>query len=96
MKYPPVLVFMKGDSGKLSDKTRAQIGTVGSKKRDDMPESDFLEPKEKKYPWKLGGKPSRKMLLAAMRRATMQGDSAIASKAKSLLKKHFGTGDDKD
>lgn len=78
------------DHGKLSEKTRKEIGTVGSSKREGMAASEFLNEGEKKYPWKIGDKPSKKLLEAACREAQMHGDSAILSKAKKLLKEHFG------
>jgi len=75
---------------KLSEKTKETIGTAGSKEREDMPADMFLKPGERKYPWKLGGKPSQKLLVAAYRRAITQNDVATANKARRLLKEHFG------
>lgn len=66
----------------------------GTNKREAMPSSCFLVPREKKYPWKVkkNGQwvPSRQGLMAAMKRAAQQGDSAVEAKAKRLLKTHFG------
>jgi len=73
----------------LSEKTKETIGTAGSKAREDMPADMFLKPGERKYPWKLGGKPSQKLLVAAYRRAITQKDAAVANKARRLLKQHF-------
>lgn len=89
MRLPLVQKAMD-DHGKLSGKTRKEIGTVGSGKREGMAASEFLDEAEKKYPWKIGGKPSRKLLEAACKEAQMHGDSAILAKAKKLLKEHFG------
>lgn len=77
--------------GKLSDKTRSEIGTVGSKKREEQPSHVFLKPDERKYPvkrnvngkWKYDGK----LLLAAERRARMNQDPVVAAHARELRKK---------
>lgn len=58
--------------------------------REKQPASNFLKPGERKYPYKRGGKPSREGLIAAYKRARQQGDTAVAAKAKRLLKQHFG------
>ncbi|MEN3043533.1 MAG: hypothetical protein ABDH59_09625 [Fervidobacterium sp.] len=64
---------------------------VGSSKREEMPAHVFLNQKEKKYPYKkyVDGqwKISCAGLLAAYRRAIMNGDESIKSKAKSIAKK---------
>jgi len=53
-----------------------------------MPEHAFLKPKEKKYPYKKFVDGNRKIscagLLAAYRRAIMNGDTAISQKAKQI------------
>ena len=82
--------------GKLTDRQESAIGTVGSEKRDEMPEGVFLEPASKKYPvkekqdgeWKY----NRKLLLAAARRARMNGNEALASRADSIRERVFGEG----
>lgn len=62
----------------------------GTKARDKMAGTSFLDSKNKRYPWKKNGKPSKEGLLAAYKRARQQGDTAIAAKAARLLKSHFG------
>jgi hypothetical protein len=66
----------------------------GSKERGKMPSSAFLEPGEKKYPYKVnrGGKwvPSQAGLEAAYKRARQQGATATAEKAARKLKSIFG------
>ena len=82
--------------GKLTERQESAIGTVGSEKRDEMPEGVFLEPASKKYPvkekqdgeWKY----NRKLLLAAARRARMNGNEALASRADSIRERVFGEG----
>jgi len=72
----------------MKDKTWNNIPPVGSSKREDMPAHVFLDPKNRRYPYKkkVDGvwKPSCAGLLAAYRRAMMNKDAEIASKAKSL------------
>jgi hypothetical protein len=75
---------------RLSEKTRAHIGTPGSKAREEKPSSDFLIPGQKKYPVKIGGKYSQKLLMAAFRRAISQNRRDIANKAASIMKREFG------
>ena len=62
----------------------------GTKAREKMNSTAFLDQKNKRYPWKKNGKPSKQGLMAAYKRARQQGDSAIAAKAARLLKSHFG------
>ena len=77
--------------GKLSKSIREQISD-----REDMPKSAFLVPSEKKYPVKKEDPKTGKwvydvnMVLAAERRAILNKDTAIASKAKALRKKLTG------
>lgn len=82
-------------SGKLSENTENKIGEVGSEKREEMPEGVFLEPGERKYPVKLkkdgDWKYDRNLLLAAARRARMQGKEDLAKKADSIREKEFGS-----
>ncbi|MGH7714982.1 MAG: hypothetical protein ACREML_03190, partial [Vulcanimicrobiaceae bacterium] len=59
--------------GKLGERTREEIGRVGGAKREEQPDSDFLEPASKKYPVKKDGKYDRGLLLAAAREARMHG-----------------------
>lgn len=80
--------------GKLSKTTREDIGTVGSGKREDMPEGVFLEPGERKYPvkekrdgeWKY----TRNLLLAAAREARMHGKEDVAKRADEIRAREFG------
>lgn len=80
--------------GKLSEHEREEIGGVGSEKRKEMPESVFLEPSSRKYPvkekkdgeWKY----DRELLLAAARRARMQGDEDLARRADRIREREFG------
>jgi len=61
------------------------------KKRADLPDSYFLMPKERKFPYKTAdGKISKKLLMAAYKRARQWGYTQVAAKAKRLLKRHFG------
>ena len=66
----------------------------GTKKREAMPASCFLLPGQKKYPFKVkrAGKwvPSRSGLMAALKRAAQQKNTAVEAKARALLKRHFG------
>lgn len=85
-------------AGKLSDTTRAAIGAPGSETRGDMPDDAFLEPGLKKYPVKEkrddGWKYSRKLLLAAARRARMEGAEAVAKHADEIREREFGNAAD--
>jgi len=80
------ILFFKAE--KLSNSMRAQIGTVGSEKRDDEPEDVFLEPGERKYPVKVkrdgAWEYSPKLLEAAAARARMQGHADIARRADEI------------
>lgn len=66
----------------------------GSKKREAMPSTAFLEPSCKKYPYKVkrGGKyvPSKQGLQAAKRRAAQQGRKDLVAKVDRLLNRYFG------
>jgi 8-oxo-dGTP pyrophosphatase MutT (NUDIX family) len=77
--------------GKLSKTTREQIGST--EHREDMPDSMFLEPKEKKYPIgeKQDGewKHTRSLLLAAARRARMEGRPDLARRADEMREHDF-------
>lgn len=81
-------------AGKLSERTREHIGTVGSKQREGLSEGDFLEPASKKYPVKEGGKYSRKLLLAAAREARMHGHEDLAKRADVIREREFGGASD--
>lgn len=78
--------------GKLSKTTRTEVEST--KHREDMPESAFLIPSQRKYPvkehedgeWKY----TRNLLLAAERRAVTQGRRDLANRARRLLVEHFG------
>ena len=81
-----ILIFTKSD--RLSQRTREQIGRVGSVHREDMPADVFLEPGERKYPVKVkrDGKwvYSEKLLVAAAREARMHGREDIAGRADKI------------
>jgi Inorganic Pyrophosphatase len=80
-------LFIKAH-GAISDSMRAKIGRVGSEKREDEPADVFLEPGERKFPVKMkrNGKwgYSRDLLLAASRRARMEGKESLAKHADSI------------
>lgn len=84
--------------GKLTERQESAIGTVGSEKREEMPEGVFLMPASKKYPvkekqdgeWKY----NRKLLLAAARRARMNGNESLAKRADSIRAREFGGAQD--
>jgi hypothetical protein len=82
-------------AGKLSTTTEANIGTPGSAKREDMPESVFLGP-NRTYPVKerRDGKWEyvRGLLLAAARDARMHGKEDIAKRADAIRAREFGGG----
>ena len=70
------------------DRTWSNIPPAGSKERDKWPSHVFLDHTNRKYPYKkyVNGKwkISCAGLLAAYRRANMQGNASIASKARNL------------
>lgn len=80
--------------GKLSDRQESAMGSVGSRKREEMPPDVFLEPAGRKYPVKEkaagGWKFNRKLLLAAARRARMNGNEALAARADKVRGREFG------
>lgn len=79
-------------TGKLSKTTRTDIDST--QHREDMPEDAFLLPASRKYPvkekedgvWKY----TRNLLLAASRRARMEGRADLASRADSIRAREFG------
>lgn len=79
--------------GKLSERTRENIGREGSERREEMPESAFLGP-DRTYPVKekRDGKwvYTRNLLLAAERRAVTQGRRDIANRARAIREREFG------
>jgi 8-oxo-dGTP pyrophosphatase MutT (NUDIX family) len=87
-------------TGKLSKTTREEVDSTAH--REDMPESAFLIPSQRKYPvkekrdgeWKY----TRNLLLAAARRARLQGRGDLARRADSIREREFGAdiGQDKD
>lgn len=85
-------------TGKLSATTREQIGST--EHREDMPDSMFLLPERKKYPIgeKRDGelKHTRDLLLAAARRARMEGRGDLARKADAIRAREFGEGSSED
>lgn len=80
--------------GKLSETTREHIGRVGSEQREEMPAHVFLKPDERKYPvkekrdgeWQY----TENLLLAAARRARLNGEDALAARADKLREEEFG------
>ena len=85
------VLFIKGAHGALSESMREKIGTVGSEHREDEPADAFLEGAERKYPVKTkvdgAWKYSPELLLAAARRARMQGREDLASRADAIRAK---------
>lgn len=79
-------------SGKLSETTREDIDS--NTHREDMPASAFLLSSERKYPvkehrdgeWKY----TRNLLLAAARRARMEGRTDLARRADAIREREFG------
>jgi hypothetical protein len=67
----------------------------GTKKRNEMPSHCFLNPKEKKYPYKkkVNGEwvISRSGLRACITRAAQHGHKSIETKARRLYQRHFGS-----
>ena len=67
----------------------------GTKKREAMPASAFLNSKEKKYPYKVKreGKwvVSKSGLRAAISRAAQQGDTSIENRARRMYQRLFGS-----
>ena len=84
-------IVQKNVDAPLSDATRTAIGDVGGAKREKMPDDVFLEPASKKYPVKVKRDGqwvySGQLLLAAARRARMNGDEALASRADGIRAK---------
>lgn len=79
--------------GKLSETEREKIGRPGDEKREDMPEDVFLEPGERKFPVKEKKNGAwvydRELLLAAARRARMEGKDELAEKADHIREMKF-------
>ena len=82
------------DEGKLSEKEQA-TASQHVEHRENMPESAFLEPGERKYPvkekqdgeWKY----DRNLLLAAAREARMHGHEELAAHADKIREREFGS-----
>ena len=89
-----VRVTDEGPSGSLSEAERRSAGRVGSEHREEEPEGAFLEPASRKYPvkekrdgvWKY----DRGLLVAAARRARMEGNEALAKRADAIREREFG------
>jgi 8-oxo-dGTP pyrophosphatase MutT (NUDIX family) len=85
--------------GALSQQEEAEAAK-GHAEREEMPESVFLEPGARKYPVKEkhDGKwvYSRNLLLAAARRARMQGHESLAARADAIRNREFGDAEAKD
>lgn len=85
-------LIVKADNDAISDSMRAKIGRVGSKHREEEPEDVFLEPKEREYPVKVKRRSgkweySHTLLVAAARRARMEGKESLANHADSIREK---------
>lgn len=76
--------------GPKENSTFASGGKYSTPKhrQEDAKASDFLQPAERKYPYKINGKPSLKLLRAAMSRAKEFGHTEIYNKAKRLWEEH--------
>lgn len=81
-------------AGALTEKERATASPHVEHRRD-MPESAFLEPRERKYPVKTESSGSwhydRDLLLAAEREAEMHGHKDLAARAKEIREREFGS-----
>ena len=66
----------------------------GTKKREAMPASAFLDSKNKKYPYKVKRdgewEPSKAGLRAAKSRAAQQHKTALVKKADNIMARNFG------
>lgn len=84
--------------GKLSTTTEKEIGSETY--REDMPESAFLQPSQRKYPVKEERdgeyKYTRNLLLAAARRARLQGREDLARRADAIRVREFPGTEDAD
>lgn len=66
-------------------------GTYSSRKNREKDDSgDFLMPAERKYPFKINGKISCKLVRAAMSRAGQNGETEVSKKAHALFEEHCG------
>lgn len=75
-----------------SEAQRKAYGQPESKKREKYPANYYLDPQNKKYPYKdpKTGKPSPKLLRSAISVANMQGDKKISEKAQRILARILG------
>ena len=64
------------------------IYSTEKQRRERASASDFLLPKERKYPYKLNGKIDCKLLLAAIHRAGQYHESAVLAHAQRLYDQH--------
>ena len=84
-------------SGRLSEKERA-AASPPVEHREEMPESAFLEPGQRKYPVRIKRDGAwhydRDLLLAAAREARMHGHEELAGRADAIRKREFGGADD--
>ncbi len=78
MKFTPKIKKLFSRGGKYS---------TPEKRREEAKRGDFLMPGERKFPYKVGGKPSRRLLGAAVRRAKQYGYESVAKKAEGMLAK---------
>lgn len=76
----------------FSDIPGRHVGKFATpKRRRQLPASYFLEPKERKYPYRLAnGQVSRRLLVAAIHRAAQYGNKTVEAKARRLLERYFG------
>lgn len=77
----------------FTNKEEGGMGAYGTpKRREELPGSYFLMPKERKFPYKTSdGKISRRLLIAAIHRAAQYGYKDVESKAREILNREFGS-----
>jgi len=86
----------RGEKAKFGEREESAFayGKRGGKystpkrRRERAKASDFLLPKERKFPYKIGGKISCKLLLAAIRRGGQHGYPEVQAKARKLYSSH--------
>ena len=58
-----------------------------TKRKENAKPTDFLLQKERKFPYKFGGKPNARLLQAAIRRAKQTNRPGVARRATTMLNK---------
>lgn len=81
------------DHGKFNKEESSKFASGGEystphKRQTEAKASDFLQPGERKYPYKVNGRVSKHLLTAAVRRAKEFGHADVAKKAQRLLDEH--------